>query len=116
MTWLMGLFGGAVMRWLIGGAFAAAIVAGAIAWHKWNFVSRAEVQRWKDYSQELLAASAEKERLGIQAEKEREDAEQKIEELERENERLHEEDKKALKDNDPIIIGPDDLKRLRRSR
>jgi len=108
---MLAFFLGGIGKWLLGGVFAAAVVAGAIAWHSMNFVSKAEVKQCKAYVSELIAASKEKERIGIQAEKEREVDEKKIDEMEKENERLNAEDRKG---DDPVFLDSDDLKRLRR--
>ena len=113
MTWLFGLFGGAIIRWLIGGAAIATVMGVMWAWHSSNFVSKAELKNLQKLNTELLKASENKDRLGIQAEKERLDAEQKIDEMEKENDRLNEEDRKG---DDPVLLDSDDLKRLRGQR
>jgi len=113
MTWLFGLFGGAIVRWLIGGAAIATVMGVMWAWHSSNFVSKAELKNLQKLNTELLKASENKDRLGIQAEKERLDAEQKIDEMEKENDRLNEEDRKG---DDPVLLDGADLKRLRGQR
>lgn len=111
MTWFLGLFGGAIVRYLLSGAAIAAVMGVMWAWHSANFVSKAELKHLKQQNTELRQASEDKERIGIQAEKERLDAEAKIDEMEKENERLNAEDRKG---DDPVFLDSDDLKRLRR--
>lgn len=116
MAWLVALFGGAIVRYIIGGAFLTAIIGAFWLWHSANYVQRgkaeAEISKWKDYSSDLEKAAADKERIGKEDEKARLDAEDKIEELEKENERLYQEDKAG--DSDGVLLDRNDLKRLRK--
>jgi len=116
MTWLIGLFGGAIVRYIVSGALVAALIGAFWIWHNSVYVQRgkadAEIAKWKEYSSGLEKAAEEKERISRADEKDRLDAEEKIKELEQENERLYQEDK--ADGDDPVLLERDDLKRLRK--
>ena len=116
MTWLIGLFGAAIVRYIISGALITALIGAFWLWHSANYVQKAEYKHQIELNTQLRQAAEDKERLGIETEQKRLDAEQKIEELENENEKLNAQDKKDLEGNDPVILDRDDLKRLRSRR
>lgn len=111
MTWLIGLFGAAIVRYIVGGAFVTAIIGAFWLWHSANYVQKAEYKHLQEKNLELRQAAEDKEKMAIQAEREKLEADEKIEEMEKENERLLDEDRKG---DDPVLIPRGDLKRLRR--
>lgn len=114
MTWLIGLFGGAILRYIISGAAIMTVIGAFWLWHSANYVQRSELKHQIELNTQLRQAAEDKERLGMQAEQKRLEAEQKVEELEKENEELNARDKLDLEGNDPVILDRDDLKRLRK--
>ena len=112
MTWLIGLFGAAIVRYIISGALITALIGAFWLWHSANYVQKAEYKSLQEKNLQLRQAAEDKERIGKEDEKARIEAEDKIEELEKENERLYEEDK--ARGDDPVLLNRDDIKRLRK--
>jgi len=65
---------------IVGGGLIAAVVAGALMlWHKSEYVSRAELDQWKQYSADLAAVYAKREIIVEKYKQEKEEAEQETE-------------------------------------
>lgn len=114
MNWLIGLFGAAIVRYIISGAAIMTVIGAFWIWHSANYVQKAEYKALQENNLQLRQAAEDKEKMAIQAEREKIDADAKIEELEQENEKLHQQDKRDFGADDPVLIPRGDLKRLRR--
>jgi len=97
-------------RWLSMGLIGSLIVGGLVVWFKMNYVSKVELDQYKEYTSNLAKAYAKKEKILQTYIEEKDSDEEQIKKLEEEREKLLKDESKP---DDPVVLDSDDLKRLR---
>ena len=101
---------GGVGAWIGGGLIAAVIAGSLIVWHRMEYVPRAELEQWKEYSSNLAKAYEKRELIIQKYEEEVKESDAVIEAMEKDIEKFL---KQESKGDDPIVLKRDDVERLR---
>jgi hypothetical protein len=103
------LFSG-VGTWIGGGLIAAVIAGSLFLWHRMEYVPRAELEQWKEYSSNLAKAYEKRELIIQKYEEEVKESDAVIEAMEKDIEKFLKEESKG---DDPVVLNRDDVQRLR---
>lgn len=93
------------------GGLIAAVIAGSLyLWHRSEYVSRAELDQWKDYSKALVKAAEKREEILKKYTEEKQRDDQTIKRMEKE---LEDALDQLIDESDDCCLSDSDVKRLR---
>ena len=99
-----------VGKWVAGGLIAAVLAGSLMLWHRMEYVPRAELNQWKEYSSNLAKAYEKRELIIQKYEEEVKESDAVIEAMEKDIEKFLKEESKG---DDPTVLKRDDVERLR---